>query len=151
MVSALNNGGYLISISGNDGGAGRGYVWFAYDSTDALLSGPNPVNQSGFWSYGTDGLISLNGYVLSVSHYNNAAWNVGLDVINSNGAAVLRLDVPTNGAGIQYTPEITSLADGERAVIVWSDDSGQLDGSGFGVYARVFSTATLSFVASSLF
>jgi len=123
-------------------------VWFTFDASSTMVGGVHRVtpNQSGAWSYGSDGLVAVNNYIVSVAHFGNGAWDVGLNVIGSTGATVFQGLVPTNSAGTQFASEARALADGKSVLVTWSDASGQLDPNGYGVYARVFSTETMSFV-----
>lgn len=149
-VMSTANGGFIISsrIADFDGVEDRGFVWFEFDASNTMIGGVNRVtaNQSGAWSYGSDGLVAVNNHIASVSHSGGDDWDVGLTVINSAGVKVFQGAVPTSSAGVQFAAEVTALSDGKSILVTWSDSSGQLDPSGYGVYARVFSTDTMSFV-----
>jgi Ca2+-binding RTX toxin-like protein len=69
-----------------------------------------------------------------------------LDVLNQSGTSVFSANVPNNNGGVQFATELVVLKDLENLLIVWSDNSGALDTVGYGVYARIFSTASLTFV-----
>ena len=149
-VMATADGGFIVAsrISDFDGTEDRGYVWFTFDASSTMVGGVHRVtpNQSGAWSYGSDGLVAVNNYIVSVAHSGGNGWDVGLNVIDSTGTNVFQGLVPTNSNGTQFASEARALADGKSVLVTWSDASGQLDPNGFGVYARVFSTETMSFV-----
>ena len=151
IVIALPGGGYQVAarVAGDDqdGHYFRGYVWFTYDSLDNPIGGPDYVGE-GSWSYGSDGFINANGYTLSVSHTENVGWDAKLYVIDSAGSNVFSGNLATDDTGTQFAPELISLGDGSDILTVWSDNSGQLDTDGFGVYGRIFSTQTMNFVTA---
>jgi Ca2+-binding RTX toxin-like protein len=90
--------------------------------------------------------VAVNNYIASVDHVGNGAWDIRLSVLDSTGAIVFQGLVPTLSSGTQFAGEVEALADGKSILVTWSDDSGQLDSAGYGVYARVFSTETMGFV-----
>lgn len=158
-VMPLDNGGFIISKYYDNGN--RGFVYSVYSPQNTLVKGPLLVGDAG-WSYASEaGLRNAayaNGYVISASHSESGgtggnsdegAWDVNLYLKDLNGNTIFSGKAAANNFGAQINPEITTLSDGASVLITWSDKSGILDNSGFGIYGRVFSTTSKSFTTGT--
>jgi hypothetical protein len=162
-VAGLSNGGFVITwddASGTDG-SGVGVYGQRYDSqgqpqggnflANTFTSSSQQYNDVVSWAgagpvaagygvvWGSAGSNpGSNGWEIYLQRFDNAGNKVGgeLRVSDAVGAS-------TAQPGTQYEPSIAAHANG-NLVIAWRDDSGN-DGSGVGVFGRLFTAATATF------
>ena len=82
--------------------------------------------------------LAGGGFVVVWAAYNQSGgnWNIYAQRHDPAGVAIGAETLINAGDAGQYTPRVVGLSDGRWAV-VWTDTTGD-DGSGYGVYARVF-------------
>jgi Ca2+-binding RTX toxin-like protein len=147
-IALLDNGNYLVYSQFYNSACNTGVFYYELDSNDNVLNSGNPfyVNApSGSYPSYEKFFTQIGDYYLSTSHY--GGWDSYLYVIDSSthtNSFSGNTAIATSGS--QFMPQVISLGDGVNALLLWSDNSGSLDSSGYGVYGRVFSLQTMDFV-----
>jgi uncharacterized lipoprotein NlpE involved in copper resistance len=142
QIAALSNGGFVISWQDSAGNDGSGWGNFAQRfAADGSAQG-------GQFSVGTT--TAGTQYHANVAGYSGgfaAVWSNGTDIVLQRfdndgvrqGGETLVSTIPGSASaqsGAQFVPDVAAWADG-RFVVVWTD-SGANDGSGDGVFARIY-------------
>jgi len=141
QITALSDGGWVV-MWGSDGqdGSGRGVYQQAYNVDGSARGVEVRVNSHVAGDQATPRTAALAGGGWVVMWQSNGqdgdGWGIYQQAYNADGS-VRGVEVRVNSytADSQDYPQITALADGGW-VVVWGSD-GQ-DGSGLGVYQRVF-------------
>ncbi|MFK0087404.1 type I secretion C-terminal target domain-containing protein, partial [Pseudomonas sp. NPDC090755] len=138
VISALNDGGYVVIWTANDQGGGRDVYGQRYDAGGAAVGGEVRVNSTTVDSQFSPviGALSDGGYVVSWISYGQDGGRHGIYAqrYDASGAAVGgEVQVNTFTANDQFNPSVAGLADGGYVVSWGSYDQ---DGSGEGVYAQ---------------
>ncbi len=145
-VTGLADGGYVVVWhTPNVDGSEDGIVMQRYAADGSTLGSETLVNETTFWfqEYANVSQLSGGGYVVTwIGWGASGSYDIFARIFADNGTAVTgEFVVNATTSGNQYSNSwiaetITALPDG-RFVIVWQDESGK-DGSGYGVFARVF-------------
>ncbi len=148
-AAALPNGGFVVVWTS---GLNVGNVWMRFVAPDGTLAGRevqvtegldgdhrSPAVAAGddgtvlvVWADGSGALGDGSGYGIAGRLYDSSGTPL-VNGVTGDDAAFL---VNTITTGIQRDPDVAAL-DGGGFVVVWADGSGQLDGDGFGIAARV--------------
>jgi hypothetical protein len=141
-ITSLPNGGFVVvwQSYGQDG-SDYGVYGQRFDSNGNKLGSEFQANTWTTNGQGTPSITSLSngGFVVVWESWeqNGSLWDVYGQKFDSNGNKVgSEFQVNTWTTDYQWYPSITSLSNG-GFVVVWESD-GQ-DGSGYGVYGRIFS------------
>ncbi len=144
-VAAAGNGWVVTWDSVNAAGSSTGIFMQRYDGSGAKIGGEVLVNQATeTTTLPNVSELANGGYVVSWRGWTlaNNTYDVYARVYDANGtpmtnAFVANSTTPGNqNTQSTYTENVTGLADG-RFVVAWEDSNG-LDGSGYGIFARVF-------------
>ncbi|MCA8883532.1 MAG: tandem-95 repeat protein [Rhodobacteraceae bacterium] len=143
-VTALGNGGWVVAWSGDGVGDANGVFTQRFDATGAPVGSETLVNGATNFNQDDPAVASLNtgGYVVSWTSngQDGSGQGVFFTVFDVNGVAQTgEIQANTEFLSTQYTSDVAALVDG-RIVVTWaSQTSGSAgDGSGYGVFARIF-------------
>ncbi|RTL21247.1 MAG: hypothetical protein EKK55_16455, partial [Rhodocyclaceae bacterium] len=142
QITALSDGGFVVSWQDSAGNDGSGWGNFAqrFDAAGNAQGGQFVVNTT----------TSSTQYHANVAGYDGgfaAVWSNGSDIYlqrfdnagSKLGGETLVSTIPGSASaqsGAQYVPDVAAWTDG-RFVVVWTD-AGANDGSGDGVFARIY-------------
>ncbi|HRM67977.1 MAG TPA: PKD domain-containing protein, partial [Thauera phenylacetica] len=146
QITALSDGGFVVSWQDSAGNDGSGWGNFAqrFDAAGNAQGGQFVVNTT----------TSSTQYHANVAGYDGgfaAVWSNGSDILlqrfdnagSKLGGETLVSTIPGSASaqsGAQYVPDVAAWADG-RFVVAWTDASAN-DGSGDGVFARIYTPGT---------
>ncbi|MCK6375928.1 MAG: hypothetical protein L6Q69_17775, partial [Zoogloea sp.] len=158
VAAGLSDGGYVVVWQDSSSNEGSGWGWGVFsqrfNADGSAAGGTTVVNTttSGYQYHGavaayTDGYAvvwSGDSYYASGDYYQDIYLTRFDNAGNVVGTPEVRVSVDTLGTSGQYgdqlVPRIAARANGDL-VIVWQDNGGN-DGSGSGVFGRVYGAAT---------
>ncbi|MBK8918090.1 MAG: hypothetical protein IPM73_08615 [Betaproteobacteria bacterium] len=153
QITGLTTGDYVITWQdvGNDG-SGYGVYGQRYNASGVAqgaqfqihtaTSGTQYHDNVAAYASGFTGVWS-NGSDIYLQRFDNTGTKIGPETLVSTVVAG-----GTAQSGAQYVPDAATLGNGS-VVVVWTDSSGN-DGSGYGVYGRIYNPVANTFGSSFL-
>jgi len=141
-VASLDDGGFLVVFMNPDGG-NDGIYGQRYDSKGNKIKQPFPVNtyiSNNQW-YPVVSRLNKGGFVVVWQSQNPtaASWSIYGQLYDSLGLTVGEEFEVSNNINASQTkqtkPAVSSLAD-DGFVVIWQSEN--QDGSGYGIYGRIF-------------